>query len=236
MAPVKAVTLDFFDTLARHRHGRGRGELYQDYLRRHDLAAAPWEHEVTYDVFRFYAGAYSPRTSPDAKLAFWTEFTRRLFERTAVRGVTSRDFAAHAEAVRDIFGPNCFTLFDEVPAVLARLRSQGYRLGIISNWPAGLAHFCDELGILGYLDCVIVSAEVGYEKPDPRIFQAASLRLLVPPPKILHVGDQPIDDVQGAQAAGFRPVLLARAQHPPDMTVPVIRTLDELVPLLHSWK
>ncbi len=145
--PVQAVTLDFYETLVHHRHGIGRGRRYGDYLSAVGLTSDPWEHRVLYDVFEFYDASYRPTLTEPAKSAFWIEFTRRLFERTGVSGRESTDPAGHAPAVRDIMGPHCLELFDESLDVLRELKESGFRLGVVSDWPKGLAHFCEELGL-----------------------------------------------------------------------------------------
>jgi len=58
------------------------------------------------------------------------------------------------------------------------------------------------LGVLEWIDTAVISAEVGMEKPDPRIFHHACERLGVEPAAALHVGDDVEDDVAGARAAG----------------------------------
>lgn len=55
---------------------------------------------------------------------------------------------------------------------------------------------------------VIDSAVVGIEKPDPRIFALALDALGVPAANAVHVGDAIFADVDGARAAGVRPLHL----------------------------
>jgi 2-haloacid dehalogenase len=50
---------------------------------------------------------------------------------------------------------------------------------------------------------VLVSEELGFAKPDPRFFAAACAALRLPPSDVLCVGDNPVADVGGAQAAGI---------------------------------
>ncbi|WP_265442745.1 HAD family hydrolase [Flexivirga meconopsidis] len=49
----------------------------------------------------------------------------------------------------------------------------------------------------------VFSNEVGVAKPRPEIFAEARAVLDVPAEQVLHVGDNPVADVQGAQAAGM---------------------------------
>ena len=127
----RAVTFDFFDTLVHHRSGKGRGARYRDYLRDAGFESAPWEHRVLYDVFEYYGAVYDPDLSDEGRLAFWTELTRRLFERTKVQSDGPVDYADHAPAIRDIMGPRCLAVFDDVFPVLEALKLRGIRLGVV---------------------------------------------------------------------------------------------------------
>ncbi len=225
--PLKAVTLDFYNTLVYHRAGVGRGRQYQNYLAAVGFTSDPWQHQMLYDVFEYYSSCYSPALTDEAKLSFWAEFTHVLFKRTNVRAPGAIDYTEHAQAIRDIMGPNCFAVFDECLQVLRELRTAGFRLGVVSDWQKGLAHFCQELGIGTYLDVVIASGEVSFQKPDPRLFEIACERMRISAHEILHVGDR-IVDIEGAHAAGFAVALLARRGESTAGEVPVIRSLGEV--------
>lgn len=210
MMNIKAVTFDFYMTLIHPRNNKSRGRAYQGFLADHSLYADPWEHQVLYDVFEYYADFYNPNAFETVKDSFWAEFTLRLFQRTHVAGC-DRDMAQkYVASIRDIFGPNHFKLYAEVHEVLQSLKNSNLKLAIISNWQQGLKYFCQELGIFGYFNELFVSAELGCQKPDPGIYKRATERLQVPPGQILHVGDSLTDDIQGAGSAGFNVVLLDR--------------------------
>ena len=61
---------------------------------------------------------------------------------------------------------------------------------------------------------ILDSAEVGVEKPDPRIFLAAANRLGLPAACCAYVGDLYEIDILGARAAGFRPILIGADSAP----------------------
>ena len=88
--------------------------------------------------------------------------------------------------------------------------------------------FCEELGIGPYLDVVVASGEVGFQKPDPRLFEIACERMKISPHEILHVGDS-VEDVVGGRAAGFSVALLVRKGESTASEVPVIRNLGEVL-------
>ena len=207
---IKAITFDFYMTLIHPRNNKSRGKAFQEFLVDHSLYADAWEHQVLYDIFEYYADFYNPNAFESVKDSFWAEFTLRLFQRTSVAGCDKEMAKEFAPTIRDIFGPNHFELYPEVHEVLKSLKKRDLKLAVISNWQRGLKYFCQELGIFDYFNELVVSAEVGYQKPDPGIFQEASKRLNLEPGQILHVGDSIVDDIQGASSVGFNVVLLDR--------------------------
>ena len=55
---------------------------------------------------------------------------------------------------------------------------------------------------------IFVSTELGAQKPSKRIFEIVQARIKVTPSNILHVGDNPIEDIQGAVHAGWNAALV----------------------------
>lgn len=88
--------------------------------------------------------------------------------------------------------------------VLEQLKSQGYQLAIVSNGGHDTRlNTIRGLGIEPYFDEIISSGLVGFNKPQPEIFQITAERLSVQPAQCLYIGDHPINDVQGATEAGM---------------------------------
>lgn len=95
--------------------------------------------------------------------------------------------------------------WEVAPGALAcfdRARAAGVRVAVLSNWDLRLRPLLVALGVPPHLDAVFVSAEVGVEKPDPSAFLRACAALGVAPERTLHVGDDPVEDVQAARGAG----------------------------------
>jgi putative hydrolase of the HAD superfamily len=228
---VKAVTFDFYNTLVCHRSGKGRGQALVAFLAARGFAPGPWEHRFLYDFFADHAAAYSPQASEEDRQLYYVDLTTRAFRCLGIH--LSRDAGEqHAKAVWAILGPRSLMGFPEVHATLHTLSSHGLRLAVLSNWQAGLSHFCEDLGFLPYFDHVVSSAELGYEKPDVRTFHETSARLGVPPEQIVHVGDSFTDDYDGARAAGFQAILLDRNGSATGAATRVIRSLREVPALL----
>jgi putative hydrolase of the HAD superfamily len=97
-----------------------------------------------------------------------------------------------------------------VPAALRELRELGLRLVVVSNWDVSLHERLAETGLAPLLDGAVASAEAGVAKPDPAIFERALALAGVGAAEALHVGDSPVEDGEGARAAGIRAVLIGR--------------------------
>ena len=119
-------------------------------------------------------------------------------------------------------------VYDGVRASLARFRSLGLKLAVVSNANGTVAALFDRLELSPFFDHVLDSAVVGIEKPDPRFFRLALERLGAVPAESVHVGDFYSVDVVGARAAGVRPVLVDEAGLYPDADCPRVRSLAEL--------
>jgi putative hydrolase of the HAD superfamily len=146
--------------------------------------------------------------------------------------VSTRQVERHAAAIWEIMGPGGFELFPDVLDTLTALRERALPLAMISNWQCGLRHFCEELGLSGFFDYILGSADLGVAKPDPRIFHDACRRLGVMPAHVLHVGDSFVDDYAGGESAGMNVALLARGGDADPLALNVIDGLAELPDLV----
>ncbi|XP_008221635.1 PREDICTED: haloacid dehalogenase-like hydrolase domain-containing protein 3 [Prunus mume] len=83
------------------------------------------------------------------------------------------------------------------------LKDAGVKLGVVSNFDSRLRKLLEDLNVLHVFDAVIISSEVGYEKPDANIFKSALDQVHVDAGKAVHVGDDKIADKVGANAVGI---------------------------------
>jgi HAD superfamily hydrolase (TIGR01509 family) len=96
--------------------------------------------------------------------------------------------------------------------VLARLRAEGWRVGIVTNGqPTIQARKIAVLGLDALVDTVVYAMACGRGtgKPEPEPFAAVARQLDVPPSRIVFVGDDERCDVGGAGAAGMLAVRCA---------------------------
>jgi putative hydrolase of the HAD superfamily len=164
--------------------------------------------------------------------------------------LTELGFADRAHELLDAilssqFAADAWELYPDVESTLQELRRvEGLSIGVISDWGSNLGSILDGLGLDRYLDFTLASGEVGLAKPDPALFRLALERGGVAADEALMVGDSLRADVEGAEAAGLRGVLLLRPRqdaddHPtPAIDVPagttVIGSLAELPGLVRG--
>jgi FMN hydrolase / 5-amino-6-(5-phospho-D-ribitylamino)uracil phosphatase len=162
------------------------------------------------------------------------EFRRRSFTKTLAR--LGRHSPALADELNRIYVRHRFgeitPYADARPTLTALARS--YILCAISNGEQEL----ETLGLADLFKFMVTATEVGFQKPDPRIFQAATWRAGCVAKEMAHVGDSLAGDIAGAKAAGaraiwFNPSGAARmGEVAPDAEV---HALSELPGLLETW-
>lgn len=135
-------------------------------------------------------------------------------------------------------------VFPDALEILPLLHQHGVRTGIVTNayQPMWLRdREIEQFGLLPHFpDCRISAADVGYLKPHRAIFRRALECLGTTAEETLFIGDNPVADIAGSQAAGMRAIL--RVKTPPAMLlsgliVPdsAINTFEELPALLADW-
>ncbi|KEQ26678.1 HAD family hydrolase [Paenibacillus tyrfis] len=125
--------------------------------------------------------------------------------------------------------------------MLEELKQASYGIGLISNWDSSARQVLADTGLLPYFDHVIVSSEVGVEKPDRAIFELALRQAGVRAEECCYVGDNYYDDVVGCREVGMECCLINRfgrtgieeVQHEP-----VLASVQELPAYLQrkEWK
>lgn len=204
-AELDAVTIDAYGTLV---------ELDEPVKR---LAATLRERGVDRSDVQVAAGL-------EAEIAYYAEHKlegrdepslRDLRERCA--GVFLQGAGATEIGAASFAGPFgeglAFRVVGGVPEALARLRSLGLTLAVVSNWDAGLPEHLERAGLAHWFTEIVTAAAEGVAKPDPRIYALTLDRLGVDPARALHVGDHPVYDEQAAREAGmhYAPAPLAAA-------------------------
>lgn len=103
------------------------------------------------------------------------------------------------------------TMEKSVPFILQELKRR-FTLGVVSNlaYSPAVSRTLDRFGVAGYFDAIIVSADVGWRKPSPKIFMKALQTMRIAALETVYVGDELDHDVEGAMKVGMHTVLLKR--------------------------
>ena len=221
----------FFDAAGTLIHlPRSVGEHYRTVALRFGVAP---EAAALDRAFRTAWKAAPARTvtagpRPDDDKGWWRGLVEAVFEAVLTPDERRRfDLPAYFEAVYAHFAePGVWEAFPDVPDALNALRGVGYRLGVVSNFDRRLRTVLAELGLTASFEHIVISSEVGADKPDPRIFAEALGLFDVPAGRALHVGDDPHKD-WGAEALGLRVFRLERPRHTLSNVLPFVREMAE---------
>ena len=193
-------------------------------------------HGIAVDEARYDAAVRAALASLDHEQVVYDDeifirYTRRIIE--GMGGSGDRVDACAREMYLEWASCHHFHLYDEAEAVLRELAARQLKIGLISNSHRSMDEFVEHFRLQGLVAAAVSSADHGYLKPHPSIFEAALMQAGVEARASLMVGDSLAHDVQGARAVGMRGVLLHRGSGPvPDVDVPVIRNLTDLPALL----
>ncbi len=132
---------------------------------------------------------------------------RRVF------GIEEQDQGMCRAFMRPLF--SLARVYDDTFPVLRALRAKGLRTAVVSNTPWGSPGYLwreelSRLGLLPYLDAAVFCDDVGWRKPDERIYRYALRCLDMEASDCLFVGDDVEWDVRGPRSIGMNAILLAR--------------------------
>lgn len=170
------------------------------------------------------------KTSPDFKVIPIEEKLCRIFR------LNEQDVELMDELSRLFLKPVYARtrLYPESLEVLDNLRSQGFRLGIVSNLPWGSPqkHWHDEVarhGLSQRVEHVVFCRDAGWRKPARQVFDLVMERFGVGPEECLFIGDDPRWDIVGPEAIGMDCILIDRENMHPNQTARTIHSLLEIL-------
>ncbi len=113
---------------------------------------------------------------------------------------------------------------------LSTLKKRGYKLSLVSNTSPLSKSRIQKLNIVDYFDYIVFSCDVGYSKPDPRIFLHAIHLMGIVPQQTCIIGDRIRTIALGADILGARLILVERRMQ--DVVVSEQVPVDAIVPNL----
>lgn len=229
--PMRDITTVFFDfggTLVEPL--RTMVEMWREVSRRIGLAAEiealVQAHGEADTHFRDELYDYHGRMNE-----FWPLYNRFILQRV---GLADPDGRLAGEIDRAFKAILLSRPYPETSGVLAMLKSDGYRLGVISNATDDLLERLLAVDLARYFDTVTYSQEARAEKPSPAIFRLAMRKAACAPHEAIHVGDRMEADVEGARAVGIIPILVDRQDLVPGTACLRVHDLRGIPPLLRE--
>ncbi|WP_424358319.1 HAD family hydrolase [Methanocella sp. MCL-LM] len=211
---IDTVTFDVWNTLVVHEFYDDRLKMHRmksirDALRDHGHPCTCEEIRIAYDYTEECLTTVwkSERDiSNDGHLALFLE------------GMGLEPDDSTMEIIRDPYSCALLDfrpkLVDGAADIINTLKEQGYRLGLISNTGRTpgrtMREVLSEYGLAGCFTAMTFSDEVGHIKPGRQIYDRALKSLGSAPENIVHVGDNPLLDVYGAKACGWKAILFTK--------------------------
>jgi len=118
----------------------------------------------------------------------------------------------------------------ELEALLNTLKSR-YQIGVVSN--GSIENQMNKLKrstLLSFFEkeVIFISGEMSFSKPDQSYFSVVEQRLQKQVDEIVIIGDDPINDIQGGNQAGWKTVWISKGRND---KVPADYVLNELIDL-----
>lgn len=203
--PVAAVVFDWYATLAVPNSD-------DFWVRLPELIAAAGgvvDREALHVWETAHPAVHSERSTSEATYRAWQrDRLDQLFARSQLDASARVRLLDEIDEVRYT---RRFDVFPDVHDVLEDLRRRGVTVGVCSNWDWDLDRHLTTNRLADLLDFVVCSAQVGYRKPHPAIFDAVLDRAGTSPGETVFVGDSWLDDVGGARQARITPVHIERS-------------------------
>lgn len=138
------------------------------------------------------------------EVEWWFERIRQTFQAT---DSTARfdDFRAFAQALFDFYaGAEAWRARPGMPALLARLRDQGARLFVVSNFDHRLAEILEALDLKRFFEDILIPSRAAHAKPDRALFEAVGAAVGRPVEALVYVGDDAPETLTAISAHGLR--------------------------------
>lgn len=115
--------------------------------------------------------------------------------------------ACFQELFKHFAQPAAWRCPPEAEEVLKQMLQRGLILGLASNYDQRLRPVAAGLPELAVIRHLAISSEIGWRKPAAEFFAAVCRLAGLPAERVLFVGDDPVNDYDGAAAAGLHAVL-----------------------------
>jgi len=230
---IKAVFFDLWDTLV-------TGGVSQETLYTADKHAWEYLHNKGYSLsFEEYRKRKSDCFIKYEKVVH--ECKLHMSPETAFKEFMFKDIDITEEDLRKLV--NIHEIYDfywdlssNAEQVLKVLKGKGCKIALVTNsWLRQSIYMLKKSNLYDYFDAIIISCDLGFGKPDRRIFEIAAEKLDVKLSECVHVGDKHVQDIVGAYEAGIKCTIAIEPFNKKEGLAPptaVVKNLSEIVPII----
>lgn len=167
----------------------------------------------------------------------WERILAYLSEKGVFNAVPS--FSDYSAFIYKHFAVTAVPFPGTIP-MLERLHGMGLKTGLITNGNHALQYA--KIGILGlepHFDEIIATGDYGIHKPDRAIFDVMREKMGFSPEEIVYVGDNPVNDIEGARSAGWKTVWMKSTGWWKDGIAPAdreVNTVNEVISVILSME
>lgn len=207
MSEINRIWFDLGYTLIK----QNREFLLHDYLK--ELGYNYPSEEI--DKAYHYSDKLYMKNKRDYPEAFSYDFYRKYFSnliRFLELYLSSDQLAYHIRQKKTEKALKWYC-FNYTHGTLCELKKHGFSLGLISNWDLSARSVLKQNELTGYFDYIVISAEIGHEKPSREIFEHALELSGDNPENCLYIGDNYYDDVVGSSKVSMKSLLINRFGH-----------------------
>ena len=191
------------------------GNVYSQIANQHGVVASPQELDRAFKRAFSQApslafDAIEPLDIPQKEYYWWYQIVRDSFQEVKLLDKFT-DFELFFQELYVYFATKKpWYIYSDTIDCLQNWQQKKVALGIISNFDTRIDQVLELLQLKTYFNSVTLSSEVGFAKPDPKIFQAALAKHDCQPQQAWHIGDSLLEDYQGANVVGIKAFLLKR--------------------------
>ncbi|XP_045453136.1 N-acylneuraminate-9-phosphatase [Melitaea cinxia] len=232
---VSAIFFDLDNTLIQTRKGDSKACSKLLEILEHQYGLS---HEVAAESTSTFLRAF--RARPDDESYAINEWPTHLWRNSLPKNYRHIARNIMAEWLKLRF--KYLALTPDVIHLLETLR-EDYLLGLITNGPSRAQwQKIERLGLRKYFDCVLVSGDLPWEKPDQNIFLEACKLLNVEPSTCIMVGDKLETDIKGGKEAELGGTVWIPLQYDemesdlPDFKIQKVTELPEVLPNSPKFK
>ena len=206
---IKGILFDLYGTLIDIETDESMDEVYRaigHYLTYQGVDMRRWEVREHY--YRIMRQQKETRAEAYPEIDVEAIWNTLLMEQGIESAGTRQALARIVAHLYRGISRKRLQLYPEVKRVLNELKT-AYQLGLISDaQPCYALPEIQAVGLNGYFDPIIISADYGFRKPDERLFENALDRMKLKPSQVIYVGNDMFRDIYGASLLGIKSIFI----------------------------